>query len=145
LRKDVRLKVIFDKQRPLSEGEHKLEVIIRDNKDNDASKKIGFVVPKEPDTIIDLAPYPNPFAIGKEAVIRYILSGDVNDVTINIYDASGRLVWTRKTSGGIGLNDGIRWDGKTKRGSFVSPGIYICELIASDDHKYWRIAVLPPE
>ncbi|MBM3238923.1 T9SS type A sorting domain-containing protein [Candidatus Poribacteria bacterium] len=145
LRKDIRLKVTFDKQRPLSEGKYELEVIIRDNKGNKASKEIGFVVSREPGTIIDLATYPNPFAIGKEAVIRYILSEDVNDVTINIYDVAGRLVWTRKTSGTNGLNDGIRWDGRTKRGNEVSVGIYICELIAGGDKKYWRIAVRPPE
>lgn len=143
LRKDVKLKVVF--QNPLLEVKHELEVIIEDNKDNIASKKIGFVVSKESVTIIDLATYPNPFAIGRSAIIRYILSRDVNDVTINIYDVSGRLVWTRKTSGRNGLNDDIRWDGRTEKGNEVSAGIYICELIAEDEHKYWRIAVRPPE
>ena len=145
LRKDVKLKVVFDKQNPLLEGEHELEVIIKDNKANTASKKIGFVVSKESGTIIDLATYPNPFAIGRSAIIRYILSRDVNDVTIKIYDVSGRLVWIRKTSGLNGLNDSIRWDARTENGNKVSAGIYICELKAGDDKKYWRIAVRPSE
>jgi len=146
LRKDVKLKVVFDKQNPLPEGEHELEVIIGDNKDNIASRKLGFTVSGETDdTIIDLATYPNPFPIGRSAVIRYVLSRDVNDVTIKIYDVSGRLVWTHKTSGLNGLNDSIRWDARAENGNKVSAGIYICELKAGDDKKYWRIAVRPPE
>jgi len=144
--KHVKLRVIFDEQNPLLGGKYELGLSIRDNKGNEASKKIGFIVSSETDIITDLATYPNPFAIGQEtAVIRYLLSKDVNDVIINIYDVSGRLVWTQKTSGINGLNDQIRWNGQTKQGNDVSAGIYICELIAEGDYKYWRIAVRPPE
>lgn len=143
--KDVVLKVIFN--RKLGYGAHELEVIVIDDKGNKTSKKITFniVTPPSGKPIIDLATYPNPFSPGKgeKAVIRYVLSQDVNDVTIKIYDAASRLVRIFKPSGKQGLNYDIKWDGKTESGEEVAAGVYICELTGAGQRVYWAIIVGP--
>jgi hypothetical protein len=144
--KEFVLKAIF--KQPISEGTHKFEVIVTDRKRNKYSRSVIFKValegPEGP-TVIDLATYPNPFAIEQEeAVIRYVLTQDT-DVEIRIYDVAGRMVRQfRGERGKSGVNDNIKWDGKTRAGEKVSAGIYICELIAGEEHVYWRIAVRPP-
>jgi len=145
--KDVVLKVTFN--RKLGYGAHELEITVKDNKGNviEPSLKITFNVAAPPSEkpIIDLATYPNPFSPGKgeRTVIRYVLSTDVDDVTIKIYDASSQLVRIFKTSGKQGLNHNIKWDGKTESGDKVAAGIYICELTTASQQVYWAIVVGP--
>jgi hypothetical protein len=89
---------------------------------------------------------------GKEgAVIRYVLNKPMK-VDINIYDIAGRLIRRYKDiDSHEGINDGSnndnlkwngRWNGKTEGGDVVANGVYICELVAGDYRKYWRIVVL---
>ena len=143
--KDIVLKIVFE-WAP-SPGQHTLKVIIRDNKGNVIQEplKLTFnvLVPRKERQIIDLVTYPNPFKSGGKTVIRYILAEDIDNIELNIYDVSGRLVRIFKESGKRGLNDNISWDGKTEFGDKVAAGVYICELVTRDDKKYWRIAVLP--
>ncbi len=143
--KDIVLKIVF--RWSLNPGLHRLTAIIRDNQGNAIREPLNliFYVIASPENrpIINLATYPNPFKSGRKTVIRYILAGDIDNIELNIYDVSGRLVRIFKESGKKGLNDNISWDGKTEFGDKVAAGIYICELVARDDKKYWRIAVLP--
>ncbi|MBC8236366.1 hypothetical protein H8E77_43015 [bacterium] len=147
IQKDVVLKVTFNKK--LGYGAHELEITIKDNKGNviEPSPKITFnvVSPPSEEPIIDLATYPNPFSPskGEKTVIRYVLSIDVDDVTIKIYDASSRLVRIFKTSGKQGLNHDIKWDGKTEIGEEVAAGVYICELTGAGQRVCWAIVVGP--
>ncbi len=77
------------------------------------------------------ANYPNPF--NPETWIPYQLATD-SDITIRIYDASGRVVRTLFTghqAAGYYLSRGeaAYWDGKNELGERVASGVYICELV----------------
>ncbi len=68
---------------------------------------------------------PNPFA--PDTRIRYTLA-DITDITLKVYDASGRKIRTlveRDLSGGY---HETHWDGKDDQDQSVSPGIYYCRL-----------------
>jgi len=124
---------------------HQFTVVAKDKQGNETQKTITFEIEKSP--IVDLATYPNPFAPGQMvggeegAVIRYVLNQRMN-VDINIYDVAGHLVRRFKDAGQEGINDKVRWNGKTEGGDVVANGIYICELVAGEYRKYWRIAVV---
>ena len=76
------------------------------------------------------ANYPNPF--NPETWIPYQLAED-SDVTIRIYDASGRIVRTlfvgHQTAGYyLSRSEAVYWDGKNESGEHVASGVYVCEL-----------------
>ena len=76
------------------------------------------------------ANYPNPF--NPETWIPYQLAED-SDITIRIYDASGRIVRTlfigNQTSGYyLSRGEAAYWDGKNELGEQVASGVYVCEL-----------------
>lgn len=137
----------MDKMPPLNEGKYELEVRLKDKSGNEASKKTSFRVVV--DAIIDLVNYPNPFPVGRNTRIRYILSKPASSVTINIYDVAGRLVYTRDADGSVGLHTDVTWDGKAASAEKLTAGIYICELVATIEgkeyRKYSKIAIRPPK
>ena len=68
--------------------------------------------------------YPNPFnPLEKPLTIRFYLKKP-GEVTIRIYDLSGSLVSTIRTSGAEGINYTL-WDGKNEYGNVVASGGYI--------------------
>ena len=76
------------------------------------------------------ANYPNPF--NPETWIPYQLAED-SEVTIRIYDTSGRMVRTLFTgyqTAGYYLRRGeaVYWDGKNELGEHVASGVYVYEL-----------------
>ena len=76
------------------------------------------------------ANYPNPF--NPETWIPYQLAKD-SDVTIRIYDASGRIVRTlftgHQTAGYyLSRSEAAYWDGTNEAGEHVASGVYVCEL-----------------
>jgi hypothetical protein len=88
--------------------------------------------------------YPNPF--NPETWIPYQLA-EAADVSVNIYDVSGRLV--RKISVGfkpIGYyltrERAAYWDGRNATGEPVSSGVYFLQFIAGDFSATQRIVVL---
>jgi hypothetical protein len=89
--------------------------------------------------LVGLAVYPNPvtFRNGNQLRIRYELSKDA-DTTVEIYTASGELVYQEKFASGVnggraGPNDGISWSGVNQHGEPVAGGVYVCRIIATDD------------
>lgn len=95
-------------------------------------KSVVFTVRE--DTIVDLVPYPSPFDPHERAVvIRCVLSKDA-EMTINIYDTSGKLVKTviegqeRKAG-----EQNVEWEGNNYAGQDLANGIYFCEVIAKDE------------
>ena len=76
------------------------------------------------------ANYPNPF--NPETWIPYQLATD-SDITIRIYDASGRVLRTLFTGHQVAgyylsRSKAVYWDGKNELGEQVASGVYICEL-----------------
>ena len=75
--------------------------------------------------------YPNPF--NPETFIPYQLASD-SDVTIKIYDVSGKFVRTlnigqRKAGLYIDRKKAAHWDGKNQQGERATSGIYFYQLV----------------
>ena len=90
------------------------------------------------------ANYPNPF--NPETWIPYQLATD-SDITIRIYDTSGRVVrmlFTGHQAAGYYLSRGeaAYWDGKNELGERVASGVYICELVTPMFKQTRRLVVL---
>jgi len=78
--------------------------------------------------------FPNPFGVEQEyTAIQYYLSEDA-DVSIEIYDKFGNLVWSVKEIDGLGGEDPnqIFWDGVDNNDIPVDSGIYFLYLRATN-------------
>ncbi|MGB9596764.1 MAG: M20/M25/M40 family metallo-hydrolase [Candidatus Poribacteria bacterium] len=83
--------------------------------------------------------YPNPIKLEKDKKVNleYTLSKD-SSVKMEIYTITGDLVYEKDFVGGneggkFGINKGIKWNGTSLSGDVVTPGIYICRLVISDE------------
>ncbi|MDQ1328485.1 MAG: hypothetical protein QG641_1770, partial [Candidatus Poribacteria bacterium] len=83
--------------------------------------------------------YPNPVKLEKEKNINfeYTMSKD-SSVRLEIYNIIGELVYEKdiisgQDGGKFGVNKGIKWNGQNFTGDKVAPGVYVCQLVASDD------------
>ena len=118
---------------------------------NDTQKELvkrflkGLLTPVERPLATRLhANYPNPF--NPETWIPYQLATD-SDITIRIYDASGRIVrmlFTGHQAAGYYLSRGeaAYWDGKNELGEQVASGVYICELVTPMFKQTRRLVIL---
>jgi hypothetical protein len=93
--------------------------------------------------------YPNPFRAGSETTkISYYLTED-SDVTIDIYDLLGSLVWSKiiraGEPGGTGTAEKtwweVEWNGRNGRGELVRNGVYLCKVNAGSRSAMFKIAV----
>jgi hypothetical protein len=76
--------------------------------------------------------YPNPF--NPETWLPYQLAEHA-DVTITVYDTSGRLVRTlslgfKKPDTYASKSEAVYWDGRSDHGELLVAGIYFCQLRA---------------
>jgi hypothetical protein len=80
---------------------------------------------------------PNPFrpSHNEGTTIIYELTA-ASDITIIIYDISGKAVWQRTfssgTNGGNSGQNNVFWDGKNDFGEYVANGVYIYIIAAKD-------------
>jgi len=115
---------------------YKLTIYVEDwasDQPNSSSETVIFTVSSY-GAIADIIPYPSPFDPMKEDItFRYVLEKD-SQVTINLYDMSGRLVDTiaddQEKSSGEHNED--TWDGSNFANSILANGVYICELVAKN-------------
>jgi hypothetical protein len=68
-----------------------------------------------------------PNLVINRATIQYTISVESN-VTLKIYDASGRVVKTITNSKEKAGTYTKHWDGKTEKGTKATAGIYFCRL-----------------
>ena len=90
------------------------------------------------------ANYPNPF--NPETWIPYQLATD-SDITIRIYDTTGRIVRTlfigHQISGYyLSRSKAVYWDGKNELGEHVASGVYVCELKTPTVTQTRRLVIL---
>ena len=88
--------------------------------------------------------YPNPF--NPETWIPYHLEAAA-DVSLSIYNVSGRLVRTMELgyqSAGLYANrsDAIYWDGRNNHGEQVASGVYVYRLTAGDYSASRRMVIV---
>jgi len=85
------------------------------------------------------AAYPNPF--NPSTTIRYGIP-NTQQVTISIYDISGRLVSVLfKAEQKIGWYE-ITWNGQINNGSLAPAGMYFYKIIAGDEIKTSKISLV---
>jgi FlgD Ig-like domain len=64
------------------------------------------------------------------------------NVSVKIYDATGRLVKTIANSKVPEGNHQIEWDSKDESGKAVPPGIYVLQLVAKNKSETMKLSVI---
>ena len=90
-------------------------------------------------TIENIIAYPNPLRLNQPRTtlkLTYVLSRNA-EVVISIYDTVGEQilesVFLAGDNGGrLGANDAFTWEGKRNFFDLVTPGVYICQITATD-------------
>jgi photosystem II stability/assembly factor-like uncharacterized protein len=88
---------------------------------------------------LSLTASPNPF--NPTTSIAYDLPAEA-DVTLRIYDVSGRLVRTLVDARQPAGPHSIMWDGRTDAGRPLASGVYLSELRAGEDARRGKLALL---
>jgi hypothetical protein len=71
---------------------------------------------------------PNPF--NPRTLIRYDVPEGGGEVTLRIFDVSGRLVKTLVAARRSAGRQSVRWDGRDEAGRAVASGVYFCRMQA---------------
>ena len=72
-----------------------------------------------------LVAFPDPMRSGTRFEFD---AADAISVEVGVFDASGRLVRTLKSSNGKPGRRALHWDGRNERGTPASPGVYFATL-----------------
>jgi hypothetical protein len=110
---------------------YRCSVSVSDNNAKSGTGSVTFTVAAG--AIADFIPYPSPFDPAVQPVtIRYVLISR-SDVTLNVYDRSGRLVrnLVNNQSREPGISEEL-WDGRNFAGDRLANGVYFCEVVAKD-------------
>ncbi|MCK4409173.1 MAG: hypothetical protein KAW67_03765 [Candidatus Eisenbacteria sp.] len=85
---------------------------------------------------------PNPFDAGTTTTLMCVLPPGGADVSLVVYDASGRLVRTLvDDSWRVGVAR-ERWDGRDDAGRSVAAGVYLCKALAGERREIAKLVLL---
>jgi len=74
----------------------------------------------------------NPAVGNTQFVINHNRTGSQMDVTLQVLDASGRLLWQRSESGvSTDQTYTVTWDLTTSSGSLLRTGVYLYRVLVS--------------
>ncbi|MBQ0063560.1 MAG: type IX secretion system sortase PorU [Prevotella sp.] len=111
----------------LAEGKHKLQLKAWDVLNNSSTAELMFeVVNGLKPVITDIGCTISPAKTSTDFILIYDRAGSAVDVTFEVYDLQGRIVW-RKTETGV-TTDGrylMHWDLTSNSGSSVTSGVYL--------------------
>jgi len=111
----------------LTDGEHALEIFVKDASDNLIYQRDEFKVVSEL-KIINLFNYPNPFS--DNTSFTFHLTQPVERIVIKIYTVSGRLIHKiERQSCDAGFQQ-IYWNGFDLDGDALANGVYLYKIIA---------------
>lgn len=114
-------------------GKHTITVRAWDIHNNSSEKTVEFIVSDNitPELTL-LRSVPNPFQYSSEIHVEHNLFNERMNLTVRIFDISGRLVRTLgpfdKQSDGYAVPPVI-WDGKDNNGNYVDKGLYIYSVL----------------
>jgi len=117
----------------LSSGEHTLRLKVWDVYNNSSEKEIDFFVTSSNDLAIKhLLTYPNPASTFTQFVFEHNRSGDMLDITIDIYSLNGKLVKSlSKSVLSTGFRDeSISWN----IDSSIEKGIYVYKVLVQSQN-----------
>lgn len=89
----------------------------------------------EPFAIADTRVYPNPFrpaAIGMTFAYQLSISQSAETVSLNLFTTKGEKVYGETHSGVVGSGKFL-WNGTNQNGNPLAPGIYIYQIIATQE------------
>ena len=117
----------------LDEGNHEVTLIVYDNFNSPAIKKVSFITKDEKKVDINnLLTYPSPFDGKRDFYFTFTLTEN-SDITISIYTITGKKIKTIKE---YNLATGfvkIGWDGKDADGDKIANGTYFYKVRAKDE------------
>ena len=134
----------------LTEGKHTLAVKVWDIFNNSTEKTIEFNVSGSQNLVIDkVYNYPNPLSDYTTFQYEHNMPGTEQDITISIYDLSGRLVKNLKVheSASGYRSEPITWNATNDSGARVAQGIYVYRVKVSTAsgqlaEKYGKLLIL---
>ena len=124
----------------LEAGKHTLEVKATDRAGNEARRTMDFFTEDIFDFADQAIVYPNPTSHNATITFRLTKSADV---TLEIYDVAGRLLYTGELRNVVGqqsasLDEAFVWNCENQVGESVAGGVYIYVLEAKRDGEIIR-------
>ncbi len=111
----------------LSDGEHRLEVFVKDARNNLSYHRDDFLVTSE-FRLLHVFNYPNPFRDATEFTFR--LTQPADKVTIKIFTVAGRLIRTLEYHFLEAGFHHLYWDGRDQDQDHLANGVYLYKVIA---------------
>jgi hypothetical protein len=116
----------------LIDGDHTLDVIVRDVGENYSSVRDEFKVISDL-KVLNVLNYPNPF--DQNTNFTFHLTQPVDRVLIKIFTVAGRLIHKMEHSQiGAGFQQ-IFWDGRDRDGDRLANGVYLYKVIVTANGK----------
>jgi hypothetical protein len=120
----------------LEDGEHTFKVVVTDVGQNSYFYETRFSVSSQLE-IKNVYNFPNP--LNKDTYFTYILTKEVEEVSIRIFTVSGRLVKILSDiSNRAGYNQ-VYWDGKDEDGDNLANGVYFYKIIAKNENEQFSV------
>lgn len=119
----------------LEEGKHKLLLRAWDILNNSSTAELEFVVdPNQTPELLNIICVRNPAKSNTRFLITHNRVGSELDVTLEIFDTSGRVLW-RKSEKGVPDSEtyAIDWDLNVNSGSRLHTGLYLYRVLVSSN------------
>ena len=119
----------------LADGPHRLLFRAWDVLNNSSVAELTFVVDsKQQPSILSVACTKNPAVNNTRFLIRHDRAGSELDVTLQIFDPSGRMLWQRSETGlSSGQTYAIDWDLTLSGGFSLSTGVYLYRVLVASN------------
>ncbi len=119
----------------LEEGTHRLKFTAWDILNNPSTATLKFNVVKGlTPKLTDISCSNNPAKTNTTFIVAHDRGGSDIDVSIEVFDASGRLLWTHKENGvASGITYTYNWDLCTDVGGRLQSGVYLYRVRMSCD------------
>lgn len=125
----------------LADSEYTVSLNVKDKVGNSAEEKATEFVIESELAMKKVLNYPNPFSSGTK--FTYILTRDVDEVTIKVYTVAGEIVKTIDfASSHVGYNE-EEWDGINDYAEELANGTYVYKItVKFGDEKVSKVQVL---
>lgn len=118
----------------LSEGEHRLVFRAWDIQNNMSEAQLRFNVTKGLKPSFSISCTDNPASSSTTFVISHDRAGSTLDVTVEVFDTGGRLLWSHSESGASdGASYTVTWNLTAGNGSRLQPGVYLYRVKLGSD------------
>jgi hypothetical protein len=104
---------------------------------------LGYLERKE-NALLHLEPFPNPFSISAGGGVTITSSGlaNKNNITLKVYDISGRLIRTLVDLQESSVTSTFNWNGEDNSGRSVHSGVFFLKLTSGNSILTRKIIIL---